>query len=855
MITISLTNFKNVLSEKTYTFVRGDLFHLTGSSGAGKSSLLEAFEWVIFGKNAGIKPRAHKDLIPRVELKMEGNLCSNNWNIIRDGNDLTVKTSSGKTLTADAAQGYICSVFGDKDLWKCSSYLQQGNRNLLLTGSGEEKLKLLRELTYGYGIGQYDDPDYYLTIIGEVYKKCQKEKNTQAAIYDSFYAETEKVLERFNGTENTWESSDMEIEELKENIREYTKDLKSLTVKLNEQTHLKKEKDDIIKRLSKNKCELDKISLDKISRDHSFDINKEKENINSKINKIKDKIKDLEFSYKVKQYLPYAYDSKEYESLKIQENDYKSWVNKANKLGVNLGLKDLKEKLKQIQEYDNWNRYINLKEKNNYFDEMKVYISDLESDLQKIKEKKSILEKKLKNGSKDQKSKDQRSKEPSKEQSKERSKDILVFDKKRINQIISDFKKKKGFTCPTCNDSLFLNEKGSLSKSGDVNISKLESDLKEIEEILELHDSLENLQNKEKDLNQYIINTKKELDSEVNLFPHEEYKNLKKIVDMSREPKIDHKISSIKESELEELISSFVSSPDLSRMKLLQNGESLAKLLGPNFQKFQKSPESFIDEGTDISLLEKESLSLEKKLESLDLSRENYLKLKTEEEVLTKNLNQIEKRIDHNISEEDLKELEDKLSEYRNLELDYIRYTEMEQRMASLNEHQTKLDELNEKLQRLEIIFETIKKLSIEPIEILIEIINLRFNYYLDKMFIDNPIKVLLSLYKSSSGPKSSSFNKISVNLQVYHGENSYTNINSLSGGESDRVSLALTLALASIVNTPFLFLDECMASLDLELREQCLTLIRETKTEDKIVIDVCHETVEGFHDKIIKIL
>lgn len=178
----------------------------------------------------------------------------------------------------------------------------------------------------------------------------------------------------------------------------------------------------------------------------------------------------------------------------------------------------------------------------------------------------------------------------------------------------------------------------------------------------------------------------------------------------------------------------------------------------------------------------------------------------------------------------------------------------MEERMNTLTLHETKLNDINSRLQRLETLFEMVKKISIEPIEILIETLNYHLNNYLDRMFNDNPIRVLLSLYKTSSGPKSSSFTKIAVNLQIYHGENSYPNINSLSGGESDRVSLALTLAMAKIVGTPLLFLDECMASLDSELREQCLSLIREIKCDERIVIDVCHETVEGFHDKIVKI-
>lgn len=841
MITISLNNFKNVLSKKTYKFKRGDLFHLTGTSGAGKSTLFEAFEWVLFGKITGIKPRAHKDLVPEVCLEIENfnsleDKGSDNRSLIitRDGNDLTVITNSGKKLTSDAAQGHICSIFGDKDLWKCSSYLEQGSRNLLLTGSGEEKLRLLRDLTYGYGIGQEDDPEYYLIVVSESLKKCQKEKTAQAAIYDSFYAETEKVLQRFNESENTWEAADIEITDLKDDIKDTTKEIKELSNKLNEQIHLKKEKEALLKRLAKNKESQD---------DHLFDISSyadDKDVLIDKISQNKEKIKDLESSSKIKQYLPYEYNSKLYESLRIQESEYKSWLNKCNRLGIKgsndskefITLDSLKDKLEKLQEYNNWNKFVSLKEKQTYLDEMTDYRANLTDDLEKIEKKRITLQKSV----------------------KEYSKDSLIFEKKKITQTINDFKKKKCYTCPTCQDSLFMNEKGSLSKADKVDIKTLEYDLEKTESLLSLYDKIEKFLKEERDISTDIKNSTKEIITLTESFPHEEFKKLQKTISPNYTPSLSKSELLLKESDLIDLIQNFVSPIDEAKLKSLQNGESLAKLLGKNFEKFQEYPDDFIGNVSDINKLEIESRGLKNRLDLLESKKEEHLKLKTEEEVLTKNLNSIEKRFDDTINKEDLEELEDRLEEYRILELDYVKFIEMQQRMTSLNDHEMKLKEINERLQRLETLFETIKKLSIEPIETLIETLNFKLNSYLDRMFIDNPIRVLLSLYKTSSGPKSSAFTKIAVNLQIYHGENSYPNINSLSGGESDRVSLALTLAMASIVDTPLLFLDECMASLDSELREQCLILIRETKSDDKIVIDVCHETVEGFHDRIVKI-
>ncbi len=49
-----------------------------------------------------------------------------------------------------------------------------------------------------------------------------------------------------------------------------------------------------------------------------------------------------------------------------------------------------------------------------------------------------------------------------------------------------------------------------------------------------------------------------------------------------------------------------------------------------------------------------------------------------------------------------------------------------------------------------------------------------------------------------------------------------------MSGGEGDRASLALTLALNRLSSCPLLMLDESIASLDLNMKEAAIRTIRE---------------------------
>ena len=73
-----------------------------------------------------------------------------------------------------------------------------------------------------------------------------------------------------------------------------------------------------------------------------------------------------------------------------------------------------------------------------------------------------------------------------------------------------------------------------------------------------------------------------------------------------------------------------------------------------------------------------------------------------------------------------------------------------------------------------------------------------------------------------------------------------------LSGGERDRISLAITLALAKLNSCPLLLLDECMASLDANLKEASLKCLRHTLCGTKTIVVINHEGTEGHYDNVV---
>ena len=52
--------------------------------------------------------------------------------------------------------------------------------------------------------------------------------------------------------------------------------------------------------------------------------------------------------------------------------------------------------------------------------------------------------------------------------------------------------------------------------------------------------------------------------------------------------------------------------------------------------------------------------------------------------------------------------------------------------------------------------------------------------------------------------------------------------------------------------SNPFILLDECMSSLDEEMRHKVINLIKKYVPRKK-VINICHDSVIGFYDNIVK--
>jgi DNA repair exonuclease SbcCD ATPase subunit len=131
----------------------------------------------------------------------------------------------------------------------------------------------------------------------------------------------------------------------------------------------------------------------------------------------------------------------------------------------------------------------------------------------------------------------------------------------------------------------------------------------------------------------------------------------------------------------------------------------------------------------------------------------------------------------------------------------------------------------------------------------LVDSINITTNQIITELF-DEQIQVELKLFKEL---KTKDRTKSQVNMEIVYKGFIYNTPNDLSGGERDRLSLALTLSLARVGNSPVLFLDECFSSLDAALREACIKVIKRYLPH-KTIVNICHETIEGYYDRVVHV-
>jgi DNA repair exonuclease SbcCD ATPase subunit len=129
--------------------------------------------------------------------------------------------------------------------------------------------------------------------------------------------------------------------------------------------------------------------------------------------------------------------------------------------------------------------------------------------------------------------------------------------------------------------------------------------------------------------------------------------------------------------------------------------------------------------------------------------------------------------------------------------------------------------------------------------------INTYLNQILKRLFTNIPISVEISTTKELKSKKKAVSQRFDI--KIFYNNSEYGSANQLSGGEKDRLSLAITLAMSQKFGGNLLFLDETLASLDTELKSEAVALLKEYCV-GRTIVCVAHEETEGIYNHVIRI-
>lgn len=828
---VKIVGFKCHLDSE-YTFNDGELILLKGDSGAGKSTILRAIFWCLYGSMRGIYNNAG------ISKKCCVTLQINQLVIYRQKKPellkvtLVTQDSGNQEYEDEIAQEVINKAFGSRDLWKSCSYIEQKERCSLLSGTASDRLTLLNQLSF-----DQENPKDYIARIDQELKNINKEFTD---IQDSFTKELKLFthqlnLRPVNVVLNTQELSNLQqeiistetkIKELYQAVMNHERSLGSYNILTNQ--------------ISTIQDNLSKITL--INFDNNLHEQLVKE-VSEKIQLANMAVADLnnwktmknQVNQMEKQLLNYQ------DQLSLINDRIANTKNELSKTSnINVGF-DVTEKLVwDIVQTENalMQNMANAQSIGCSYDQESI--NSLLNNLQEQINSAQNTEKNLRNYNQLKTFKQQLGGLPLLEM---RDYDTLKYN---LQNEISEMKKGlELLQCPKCLSSLRYANKALIPGEREP------VSLFQIQEKEKLYQDLSNQERTQKNIDSLKIQIKNlegQL-SETDILALENYKpiNIKQLQEQI-----------IKISRIQIISKPNYSSDTLKQVikynKLNQdllNCEKNKEILVKNIETIKEDLSKF----TLPDLPPEGDLDIKKyqnELNNLHKQYQDYLNNKNLHQQLSSNLNMaIEQRNKIELNYVAIKDYETAKTLLIELKekLDSAIYgNAMIKQQETLNAKRENVIKLNNELTSLQRLKQNAIETEYRQLQDTVDTINTALCDILPLLF-DEPIVMSFQLYKTLKTTKEV---KPGVNICIKYRGVEYDNINDISGGEGDRVSLAVLLALNSVSNSPIILLDECISSLDASIKEACIEVLK--TFEGKTIICVDHEGTEGFYDKTVTI-
>lgn len=756
---ITLKNFRCYKDETTIDITQGVTL-IKGQSGSGKTTIIEAIIYTLYGKLR--KPYTIGETKCSVTLQI-----TDTFQIYRQSGPGRVRlTIGGARHDGTEAQAAINNVYGSHDFFLASSYLKQGGRSPLFSGSNVEKMALIRNLSFRDDRVEEIQRKLKDTVrsLEEDAKNFGFDRDAKKRVLETFKNEYE-ALKEFKSKNLGVDFGVLNIDELNERAVKEGEFIKTMREEL--EYTIKYET--MIETLSSKVG--DSVDITGIEKD----IN----NIDSKIQEHKKTINSIKEANAQKK------AEERFMLLKRKKSDIlQNLLDEKTKLLEKLGIENADGTSETLK------RLTGNIEKNK---EIQTILNSLN-----INDVKDIREKLIKYNAK----------------SESLEQDITVINES-LKNIKWNKKQNETLTCPKCSSSLTMkDDKLAVLEENfkpDIrDVAKENASQSMLNNVTKEKNKIDQHQDKFKDSQSTINRMRRELNKyrtgEENQIPH-----LKSLI------KLEDKIKTTAKN-LEELKSETVDSVVNvggigDESKIFEKIEQL--------EKSRREKQRIVDKEKDE---EKTRAQLQSAKNELGTKESNSIKQSIDEKEQTKQ----------------------RLELLSNMASNHGKNQEL---VTSYKKADEKYKISEKKLTTAVKLFEKAKQVEITVLEETVRSLNLEMDKYLTILFPDDPISVT---FKTTKNLKSKKDERLVCSLAIFYKNQQYDDVNQLSGGEADRISLAKTLAMNNISGSDYIFLDESLNALHATLKVSVVDLLKDFCRDDKTCIVISHEGVEGAYHNVL---
>jgi DNA repair protein SbcC/Rad50 len=788
---ITLENFK-CYEKKEFDLGDNNMVLISGVSGRGKSTILDAINFCLFGKGSKLIKVGKKSC--KVEIDMATHIITRTKrpNILNLANK-----ESAKKYIEEAAQTIINEKF--TEFYNVIGYVSQTALNTFILLSPKDKLKFLEKFAFS-GV----DLDRVKRDSKEIIKQ-----------------NSEKLLVKKGMMENSLNVLE-ELESTKKELVVYPFNKGKVPTKLSNQERLEKNENTRLKNSrTKMKRSTKNISaLNKKLRDASVN------NVN--YDALEEKINFMESAV-------IKYNKKYFELCgKINEKQMKNYETELEKIMINIENRIVKNNILQLEKEKERVKKEDIQmlkniiqNKNNLWSEMDPKeVDDTISNLKECYSDLKIIDN-LEKGYK-------------KSNTENIESDISLHQ-----ELAKKYSTK--YECPECKKKLYMDNEILLPCENETVTLQDKSESERIKRELRL------LREKLKSM-QFIDERNSEIRKEVSLIKnrYEEdvsYESVKEDLRWVNEYKkeqmqLEEEVNDACEK-MEKNVYSDKYYSIVNKLKKLSISETKLDYIPERdeteIRKYISEQKEYIRNCKQISLQKKELETKIHNCKQKKIGKSKISEMELEEEINKENtiIEQLEKDIELRIK--NLKMLENWKNYHTN--------------MCYIKKHKIKHEQIKKDIKRCEKnligserFYSLILRSESIALQKVIDTINSHAQIYIDLFFSSEPMMCRLRAFKKV---KKNKCLKPQISLEIDYKGMDGCDINMLSGGELSRVVLAYTLALSEMTNIPILMLDECTASLDGETTDEVFEAIREN-FRGKMIIIIAHQVVTGSFDKTI---